>query len=207
MHAIRQHDFGGPETLSYEEVPDLEPGEGQVRVAVDAAGVHLIDTTIRSGQTGGPYPVPDVGLDAAGVVARSRNEAGSSDTVIVVLVQGAVVSSLSISGPVVAHLGQASGGYAEQALAPVTALHELPDHVGAEAAVAMIGTGRTTMGILEVADLSAKDVVLITAAAGGIGSLLVQAARAAGAVTVGVAGGPAKVHLVLDLGAERRGVH
>ena len=47
----------------------------------------------------GPYPVPDVGLDAAGVVVRSRNEAGSSDTVIVVLVQGAVVSSLSISGP------------------------------------------------------------------------------------------------------------
>jgi NADPH:quinone reductase len=190
MHAIRQHAFGGPETLSYEEVPDLEPGEGQVRIAVDAAGVHLIDTTIRSGQTGGPYPVPDLPM------TPGREVAGRVDRV------GPGVDAAWVGRRIVAHLGPASGGYAEQARAAVTALHGLPDHLSAEAAVAMIGTGRTTMGILEVADLSAKDVVLITAAAGGIGSLLVQAARAAGAVTVGVAGGPAKVRLVLDLGAD-----
>ena len=70
----------------------------------------------------------------------------------------------------------------------------------APAAVAMIGTGRTAMGILEVADLTADDVVLVTAAAGGLGSLLVQAAHRAGAVAVGLAGGPAKVDLVRDLG-------
>jgi NADPH2:quinone reductase len=190
MHAIRQHAFGGPETLSYEEVPDLDPGEGQVRIAVEAAGVHLVDTTIRAGQTGGPYPVPDLPM------TPGREVAGRVDRV------GPGVNAALVGRRVVAHLGQASGGYAEQALALVTALHELPDDLRADAAVAMIGTGRTAMGILEVADLSAKDVVLITAAAGGIGSLLVQAARAAGAVTVGVAGGPAKVRLVLDLGAD-----
>ncbi len=190
MHAIRQHAFGGPETLSYEEEPDLEPGEGQVRIAVEAAGVHLIDTSIRSGESGGPYPVPELPM------TPGREVAGRVDRV------GHGVDAAWVGRRVVAHLGPASGGYAEQAVTAVTALHELPVHVGAEAAVAMIGTGRTTLGILEVADLTAKDVVLVTAAAGGIGTLLVQAARAAGAVTVGVAGGPAKVRLVLDLGAD-----
>lgn len=190
MHAIRQHMFGGPETLVYEQVPDLEPGEGQVRIAVEAAGVHLVDTTIRSGRSGGPYPVPDLPM------TPGREVAGRVDRV------GPGVDDAWVGRRVVAHLGPASGGYAEQAVAAVTALHELPDHVGAEAAVAMIGTGRTAMGILDVADLTAKDVVLVTAAAGGIGSLLVQAARAAGAVTVGAAGGPAKVDLVRDVGAD-----
>jgi NADPH2:quinone reductase len=102
---------------------------------------------------------------------------------------------------VVAHLGQAGGGYAELAVAPVGTLHEIPDHVATDAAVAMIGTGRTAMGILDVAELSADDVVLVTAAAGGLGSLLVQGAGNAGAVVVGVAGGPVKVQRVLELGA------
>ena len=106
MHAIRQHAFGGPETLSYEEVPDLEPGEGQVRIAVDAAGVHLIDTTIRSGQTGGPYPVPDLPM------TPGREVAGRVDRV------GPGVDAALVGRRVVAHLGQASGGYAEQAARP-----------------------------------------------------------------------------------------
>jgi MerR family transcriptional regulator, redox-sensitive transcriptional activator SoxR len=62
--------------------------------------------------------------------------------------------------------------------------------------VALVGTGRTAVAILELAALSADDVVLVTAAAGGIGALLVQAARRAGAVVVGVAGGPAKLDQV-----------
>jgi NADPH2:quinone reductase len=65
----------------------------------------------------------------------------------------------------------------------------------------MIGTGRTAHAILEVAALTAHDIVLVTAAAGGLGSLLVQAARNAGATVVGVAGGPAKVQRVAQLGA------
>jgi NADPH2:quinone reductase len=86
-------------------------------------------------------------------------------------------------------------------------LPELPTIPGREvagvvdAAVAMIGTGRTALAILEVGALTAEDVVLVTAAAGGLGSLLVQAARDAGATVVGVAGGPAKVQRVAQLGA------
>ena len=190
MHAIRQHAFGGPHTLVLEEVPDLEPGPGQVRIAVGAAGVHLLDTALRAGEAGGPFPLPDLPM------TPGREVAGRVDAI------GPDVDASWIGRRVVAHLGQASGGYAEQARAPVASLHELPDGVPAETAVAMIGTGRTAMGILEVAELTAKDVVLVTAAAGGLGALLVQAAEAAGALAVGLAGGPAKVGLARDLGAD-----
>ena len=70
------------------------------------------------------------------------------------------------------------------------ALHALPEGLADDAAVAMIGTGRTALAVLEVAALTSADVVLVTAAAGGLGSLLVQAARHAGATVVGAAGGP-----------------
>lgn len=72
MRAIVQRSFGGPETLVVEEVPDLRPGPGQVRIAVAAAGVHLLDTTIREGRDGGPFPLPGLpmtpGREVAGVV-------------------------------------------------------------------------------------------------------------------------------------------
>jgi NADPH2:quinone reductase len=103
---------------------------------------------------------------------------------------------------VVTHLGLASGGYAELAVAPAEALHELPPELAFDAAVAMIGTGRTAVGILRAAQLRADDVVLVTAAAGGMGALFVQEARNVGAVAVGVAGGPGKVELVEQLGAD-----
>lgn len=64
MHAIRQHAFGPPDTLRHEEVPDPAPGPGQVRIAVEAAGVHLIDTSIRRGESGGPWPRPRPADDA-----------------------------------------------------------------------------------------------------------------------------------------------
>lgn len=103
---------------------------------------------------------------------------------------------------VVVHLGMASGGYAALAAANAESLHEIPDGLSAELAVAMIGTGRTAVGILGLADLTAEDVVLVPAAAGGLGVLFVQAARAAGATVAGLAGGPEKVELVRSLGAD-----
>jgi NADPH:quinone reductase len=170
MHAIRLHEFGPPENLRYEEVADPSPGEGQVRIAVEAAGVHLIDTSIRAGRSGGPFPLPDLpmtpGREVAGTVDGRR---------------------------VVAHLGMASGGYAELALAPAEALHDIPDGLASDIAVAAIGTGRTAVGILEVAELSADDVVLVLGAAGGLGGLFLQAARNAGAFSIGAAGGEQKV--------------
>jgi NADPH:quinone reductase len=189
VHAIRQHEFGGPERLRYEEVSDPEPGGDQVRIAVEASGVHLIDTEIRNG--GGPahYARPDLptvpGREVAGVVealGRGADEAW-------------------LGRRAVAHLGLASGGYAERAVAPIEALHQIPAHLDAEAAVAMIGTGRTAMAILDRAALAPDDVVLVTSAAGGLGSLFVQAGRNAGATVVGLAGGPSKLERVRDRGA------
>ncbi|SFP72034.1 NADPH2:quinone reductase [Amycolatopsis arida] len=189
MHAIRQYAFGGPEELRYEEMPDPSPGAGQVRVAVAAAGVHLLDTTIRSGTSGGPFPLPELPM------TPGREVAGVVDAL------GPGVPERWLGRRVVVHLGPGgSGGYAELAVADVAALHELPDHVPFTAAVAMVGTGRTAVGILRFAQLTAADVVLVPAAAGGIGGLLVQHARNVGATAIGLAGGEDKVALVRKLG-------
>ena len=176
MYAIRLHEFGPAENLRYEEIPDPAPGDGQVRIAVEAAGVHLIDTSIRAGRSGGPFPLPELPMIPGREVAGTVETAGEW--------QGRRV---------VAHLGMASGGYAEKAAANVASLHEIPDGLGSDVAVAAIGTGRTAIGVLEVAELKAGDVVLVTAAAGGLGGLFLQAARNAGATSVGAAGGEAKV--------------
>lgn len=190
MHAIRLHAFGPAENLRHEEADDPEPGEGQVRIAVAAVGVHLIDTVIRSGVAAGPLPLPEL------PAIPGREVAGTVDA----LGPGADPSWLGRR--VVVHLGQASAGYAELAVADQTSLHALPDDVAEDAAVAMIGTGRTTMTVLDTARITERDVVLVPAAAGGIGALLVQAAKKAGATVVGAAGGPAKTALVRDLGAD-----
>ena len=189
MHAIRLHEFGPAENLRYEEVPDPDPAKDQVRIAVAASGVHLIDTVIRRGVAAGPFPLPDL------PAVPGREVAGTVEAV------GPGVDERWAGRRVVAHLGRASGGYAERAVAPVDALHEIPDHLGADVAVAVIGTGRTAVGILDDTGLTPKDVVLVTAAAGGLGSLFVQAALRAGAFVVGVAGGPAKAERVRALGA------
>ena len=186
MHAIVQHALGPAENLHYEKVEDPQAGDGQVRIAVEAAGVHFIDTRIRQGFSSGPLGAPELpmtpGREVAGVVDQGDER--------------------WLGRRVVAHLGTASGGYAELAVAPVAALHELPDGLSAEAAVAMIGTGRTAIGLLDEAALRADDVVLVTAAAGGLGVLFVQAARNAAAVVAGVASSDAKAERVRALGAE-----
>ncbi|GAB3480117.1 zinc-binding dehydrogenase [Amycolatopsis cihanbeyliensis] len=197
MHAIRQHAFGPAENLRYEEVEDLRyeevedprPGPGEVRVAVSAAGVHVVDTTIRRGDSGGPFAPPELPM------TPGREVAGVVDEL------GAGADGDWLGRRVVVHLGQANGGYAERAVARAESLHALPDGVDEAAAVAMIGTGRTAIGILHVAQLTADDVVLVPAAAGGIGNLLVQEARNLGATVVGLAGGAEKVARVGELGA------
>lgn len=190
MKAIRQYEFGGPEQLRYEEVADPEPRDGQVRIAVDVAGVHLVDTTIRRGTSFGAFPPPTLPMIPGREVAGTVDELGPS-------------SDASLLGRrVVVHLGMASGGYASTAVADADALFALPDDVGAAEAVAMVGTGRTTLGILEVAQPRPDDVVLVTAAAGGVGALLVQAARATGAFVVAAARGANKVAVAERLGAD-----
>jgi NADPH2:quinone reductase len=189
MRAIRQHEFGGPEQLRLEEVPDPHPAGGEVRIRVESAGVHLLDTMIRQGR-GGPRVATSLPMTPGREVAGAIDEVG-----------GGVDADL-IGRRVVADLGLTSGGYAELALARAASVHFVPDDVDADSAVAMIGTGRTTMAILELAAPTADDVVLITAAAGGIGTLLIQASHAAGATVVGAAGGADKVALVRRIGAD-----
>jgi NADPH2:quinone reductase len=189
VRAIRQHAFGGPQELRLEKVPDPHPAEGQVRIRVESAGVHLIDTSIRRGQTGGPLPPPELPMTPGREVAGMVDEVGSA------------VDEQLLGRRVVADLGIAGGGYAELALVRAKSLHVLPEELDPDHAVATIGTGRTTMAILELATPTRDDVVLITAAAGGIGTLLVQAVRDTGATVVGAAGGKRKVSLVRELGA------
>ncbi|MGA5220215.1 zinc-binding dehydrogenase [Streptomyces cinereoruber] len=190
MHAVRLHAFGPAENLTYEEVPDPVPGPGQVRVRVAAAGVHLLDTALREGATG-PFPTP-----AELPTIPGREVAGTVDAL------GEGTDPSWLGKRVVAHLGMAPGGYAELAVTDAARLHALPDHLGEAEAVAMIGTGRTTLGILQFTELGPDSVAIVPAAAGGIGTLLVQYAKNAGATVVGLAGGPAKTALVRENGAD-----
>jgi NADPH2:quinone reductase len=189
MKAIRQHAFGGPRELRLEEVSDPHPGDGQVRIRVESAGVHLIDTLIRQGRTAGPAPAPELPMTPGREVAGVIDEVSPG------------VDEALLSSRAVADLGIGSGGYAELALARADSVHLLPAGLDADHAVAMVGTGRTTMAILALAAPAAGDVALVTAAAGGIGTLLVQALRGVGATVIGVAGGVRKVALVRELGA------
>ncbi|MFD0074224.1 zinc-binding dehydrogenase [Streptomyces sp. NPDC127166] len=190
MHAVRLHAFGPAENLAYEETPDPVPGPGQVRVRVAAAGVHLLDTALREGATG-PFPTPTPLPTIPG-----REVAGTVDAL------GEGTDPSWLGRRVVAHLGMNPGGYAELAVTDAARLHALPDHLGEAEAVAMIGTGRTTLGILGFTELDPDSVAIVPAAAGGIGTLLVQYAKNAGATVIGLAGGPAKVALVEANGAD-----
>jgi NADPH:quinone reductase len=128
MHAIRLHEFGPAGNLRWEEVDDPAPRSGEVLVDVTASGVHLLDTSIRRGTSMGPFPLPDLpaipGREVAGVVAAVGDD----------------VDDAWVGRRVVAHLGQASRGYAERVVTGAARLHVLSDGVSPAAGVAMIGT-------------------------------------------------------------------
>ncbi len=192
MQAIRLHAFGPPDNLLLEDLPDLEAGPGGVRVAVEASGVHLLDTTIRRGEPG-PFPPPEL------PTVPGREVAGVVDQV------GPDTDRTWLGERVAAHLGPVPGGYAEQAVTTVDKLFRVPDHVSFPDSVAAIGTGRTALGVIELEPPTADDVVLVPSAAGGLGWLLVQSALAVGATVVAAARGERTgalaglgAHLVVD---------
>ncbi|MEU9145260.1 zinc-binding dehydrogenase [Streptomyces sp. NPDC048349] len=189
MNAVRLHAFGPAENLAYESVPAPVPAPGQVRIAVAAAGVHLLDTALRQGLQGPAPALPHL------PTIPGREVAGTVDAL------GPGTDPAWLGRRVVVHLGFAPGGYAEYAVADADRLHTLPDGLAPAPAVAMIGTGRTTLGILQFADLGPGSTALVPAAAGGIGTLLVQYARNAGATVIALAGGPAKTALAAANGA------
>src|SRR5690606_27726634 len=190
MQAIRQHAFGPPRPSPSRSCPTPGPARARSgsrsRPPASTSWTPPCDGATPAAPSRPPELPMTPGREVAGVV----------DAV------GPDVDPAWVGRRAVAHLGAAHGGYAELALAPVGGLHELPRHLRPEVAVAMIGTGRTAMGILEVAAITADDLVVVPAAAGGLGALFVQAARRAGAGVVGLAGGEAKVELVRSLGAD-----
>ncbi|QES42348.1 oxidoreductase [Streptomyces venezuelae] len=190
MRAIRLHAFGPAENLVLDDIPDPEPAKGQVRITVAAAGVHLLDTAIREGIQG---PLPE--LPALPTVP-GREIAGVVDAL------GDDVPAHWLGKHVVAHIGFAPGGYAERVVTEASRLHGVPDGLDSAEAVALIGTGRTTMGILQFATLTPDSVAVIPAAAGGIGTLLTKYAKHRGATVIGLAGGPEKRARVRANGAD-----
>jgi NADPH2:quinone reductase len=190
MRAIRLHEYGPATNLVLDDLPDLDPGEGQVRIAVEAAGVHLLDTSLRRGEAGGPMPPPEL------PTIPGREVAGVVDLV------GEGVHEGWLGRRVVAHLGMVPGGYAEQVVTSVDSLFDVPDHVTTSDAIAAVGTGRTALGVLELEPPAKEDVVLVLSAAGGLGWLLAQAASAVGATVVAAAGSADRVAALAPLAAD-----
>ncbi|MEE6256930.1 zinc-binding dehydrogenase [Plantactinospora sonchi] len=189
MYAVRLHEFGPPGNLRYERTAVPVPGRGAVRVDVWASGVHLIETTLRTGRAVGPHPAPVLPVVLGGEVAGVVNAVGPD------------VDDSWLGRAVVGTLAS-HGGYAEQAVVAIDALHDLPGHLDAETAVAMVTTGATALGLLDIAQPAPGEVALVSSAAGGVGALLVQALRRQGTVVVGLAGGPEKVRQARSSGAD-----
>lgn len=190
MRAIVQREFGGPEVLVIGEADLPEPGEGQVRVRVAAAGVHAVDTNIRQGD--GPPSMPRPSLP----MTPGREVAGTVDAV------GPDGDTTLVGARVVAHVGFLNGGYAEYALAPLAALHTVPDDVTFAQAVAAIGTGRTAQLVLDEARIQQADVIIVPGASGGLGSQLVQLALSVRATVVALYGGELKRAAVEGLASD-----
>ena len=190
MHAIRLHEFGPATNLVLDDLPDLDPAAGQVRIAVEAAGIHLLDISLRRGDQDTPIALPELptipGREVAGVVDRV----------------GDGVHEDWLGRRVVAHLGMVPGGYAEQAVTSVDSVFDVPDHVTFPDAIAAVGTGRTALGVLELEPPAKEDVVLVPSAAGGLGWLLAQAASAVGATVVAAAGSGDRVAALAPLEAD-----
>ncbi len=184
MRAIRIHETGGPEVLKEEDVAVPEPGAGQVRVRVAAAGLNFIDTYQRKGAYRMPLPVV-LGMEGAGVV----------DAV------GADVDGMAEGDPVAWPAQQ--GSYAEQVVVPVAGLVRVPDGIELERAAAVILQGCTAHYLSHsTVPVDKGMTVLVTAAAGGAGRLLVQVAKRLGARVIGTVSTDEKEALARAAGAD-----
>lgn len=183
MRAVSQRVFGGPEVLELVEVDRPSPGPGEVLVKVHAAGVNPADWKVRSGQIPAFEPPFTLGFDVSGVVEEL----------------GAGVDGFRLGDAVFGLLLSPAGSYAEYTVVPVQALAPLPPSLDHVQAAALPGAGLTAWQAL--AELRPGQRVLIHAAAGGVGHLAVQIAKARGAHVIGTA--RAEKHAFLrDLGAD-----
>ncbi len=184
MKAIRVHKNGGPEQLKYGEVPTPEPQAGQARVKIEAAGLNYIDVYHRTGL----YPVPlpfTPGMEGAGVV----------DAV------GEGVTNVA-PGDRVAY-AMSLGSYAESALVDAWKLVKLPEAVEFQTGAAAMLQGMTAHYLVHSSfPLRSGETALVHAAAGGVGLLLVQMAKAAGARVIGTVSTEEKAALARSAGAD-----
>ena len=184
MQAVRVHTQGGPEVLAVEDVPVPEPKAGEVLVRIAAAGVNYIDTYQRSGLYQVPTPFT-LGQEGAGTVERI----------------GAGVLGLA-AGDRVAWTGPL-GAYAELAVVPADRLVALPDVIGFDQAAAAMLQGMTAhyLAVTTFA-LQPGHTCLVHAAAGGVGLLLTQVAKARGATVYATVGSEEKAALAREAGAD-----
>ena len=185
MKAIRVNEHGGPEVLSYEDVPDPEPGPGEARVRLAASGVNFIDVYQRTGLY--PKETP---------FTLGQEGAGEVDAV------GEGVEDLSV-GDYVA-FASVMGAYAEYAVVPAERL--VPFNVTlveARLAAAVMLQGMTAHYLTQSTfPLEEGHTALVHAAAGGVGLLLVQMAKMRGATVIGTAGNEEKAKLARGAGAD-----
>jgi NADPH:quinone reductase len=183
-YAIRIHQTGGPEVLRWDEVEVGEPGPGQVRLRQQAAGLNFIDVYHRTGLY--PQPLPFTpGVEGAGVVESV----------------GEGVANVR-PGDRVAYAGPI-GGYAEERLIEADRVVKLPDGLSSEQAAAMMLQGMTAWMLLRrVHRVEAGETILIHAAAGGVGLIVCQWAKALGATVIGTVGSDEKAELAREHGCD-----
>lgn len=188
MKAVRFHKTGGPEVLVYEELPDPTPGDHEVVIRVEAAGVNFADVMRRRGDDyPDPSPTPfTLGAEVAGTVAAV----------------GKSVTWLTVGMPVLAAPG--AGGYAQYICVPAAIVIPLPPGLDAIRASALMAHGLTAALVLrKAARLVPGETVLVEAAAGGLGSLAVQLAKHYGAgKVIAAASTPEKRAVAERLGAD-----
>jgi NADPH:quinone reductase len=191
MRAIQVERFGGPEVLVAADLPDPVAGPGQVVVGVSAADVGFVETQIRAGGFGEHFAVTPPYVPGHGVAGQ-------------VISVGEGVDAERLGRRVAGYTGDKGGrgGYAERAVVRAGELVTVPDGLGLREAAALLHDGVTALRVIEVTGVRAGEHLLVTAAGGGMGILLVQLAHAAGAHVIGAARGRRKLDLVREQGAD-----
>lgn len=185
MKSVRVHEFGDPQVMKLEDVPDPTAGPGQVVVRVRAIGVNPVETYVRAGKYGlRQFPFTP-GTDAAGVVESV----------------GAGVTRFR-PGDRVYTAGAVTGTYAELALCEEAQVHALPDKITFEQGAALgVPYATAYYALYNRGRALAGETVFVHGASGGVGTAAVQFARAAGLTVIGTAGTDAGRRLVADQGA------
>jgi NADPH2:quinone reductase len=197
MRAIVVREFGGPEVLRVEEVPDPTPGAGELLVHVVAAGIQFVETQSRTGALQGISPAAPKSLPWI----PGREVAGE----VIAVGDGVAADWIGrrVLGVTVPVNGGPGGGYAELAVVRAESSHQLPGTLDYADAVSLLGTGRTALALIEQSEVGKGDTVLVEGATGAVGILSMQLARTAGAERViALVRGAEKLQLAKDFGAD-----